>query len=397
MPRMPAARLAMRTLCASILFAAVLVAWSPRALAAVDVTIQPPDDGAPVTISTDDIQGEVDDTYSVLQADGSSRSVVVENGVSLLQLLERADANFGYTAIEIQRPSGGALRLTREQVGEEPAPVIYTDPSGVSWLLGSSEEEGAVLAADHFKLGETLTLAQESQSKLTVTITPKKRKIDPGGTVAFQAGVRNGPAGATYTFDWNFQDGVRKTGPENRVTHKFKKRGEYRVLVTAKIDGTGRSDSAPVAVIVVGKPIESKKNRTGGGKNTDENAPDSGSSDGANGPAQNPSPVTPAPAPAPAPAPVKPKTPKAPKIATDPVGGALIEGNLLADASASPQKSILRSAARAAREGTLKKKSSTVESAGGGTPEAAISIGSVLLLVGLGAGMELRRTRPRML
>ncbi len=371
----------------------LLAAWSPAALAGVDVTIRPPGGGSPATISTDDVQGQVDGTYWV---DGEAQPIEVRDGVSIAQLLEETNTDFNYDAIELVRPTGETLRLTREQIDAEQQPVIYVDQAGVSRFLGAPSASGRVASADHFQLGATLSLSQRSQSPLTVALTPQSKRIEPGGRVTFRASATGGPEGATYTYAWNFDDGSTVEGARSTVTHRFGKRGQYQVLVTAKIVGTARSDKAPVAIIQVGEPSKSKKNRTGGGTNKDADAPESGSSDGPSGPGQSQGPSDPAAAPAPAPTPSPPKKPKPksqpPEIAT---GGSMVEGTLLA-AGAPLNAEVLTSAARAARDGTPKEKADD-RGDSGGVSEAALGIASMFGLLGLGAGMELRQTRRRRL
>lgn len=379
-----------------------LGAWSAPALGAVSVTVEPAR-GEPETISTDEIvQPDIDTTYTVRQRSGAESRVKVENGISIRQLLEATKTEISYGTVEITRPNGSTLVLSRDQIdaSQPPPPVLYTDASGVTRFLRSPWDSDDSNAGDSFEVSGTLVLRQQKRSALDVTVTASPKKIEEGESVTFEASASGGPTGASYIFRWDFRDdGPTKQGSEREVTHKFDKRGEYQVLVTASIPGSERSDPAVVEV-TVGEPEDSDKDRSGGGTNTTGGA-DSGASDGSSGggstyggstygggtSAPTYTPPPPAPYTPPAPPPSTTPEPPPPGIATD---GSFVEGNLLADASDPPSGSILESAARAARDGRQRDN----DDSGGGAPEAALSVAAALALLGLGAGLESRQGRP---
>jgi hypothetical protein len=367
----------------------------PSTPTGVSVTIKPAGGAAPQTISTADIpNGDMNTTYKV----GTQR-VVVNGGVSIYQLLDKANANFDYAEIEIPRPDGSLLRLTKDQVEDTKPAGFYTDAQGVTHFIGPTGSNGTVATKDYFTVGTAITLTQQRESRLKVAVSPSKKKVKLGASVTFTADVTGDEDGENITYTWGLK-GEKQTQGGPRFTQKFPSEDNvYQLLVAVRIEGSSISESA-VATITVGDPKKSKEGQTGTGDATD--GADSGSSTGSGGvgtdsgstytPSYTPStpstPVTPAPTP--------PSTPdyKPPKPLDLATSGTPVEGNLLADVSDPPPSTILESAARAAREGKQKDDSA---GEGGGVSEAAISIVGVLALLALGAGIETRQGRlPRL-
>jgi PKD domain len=397
MPRLP--RWANRSLPAASVALAACAAWSAPALAGVSLTVQPTR-GEPVTVSTDGLDPEIiDAVYTVRERDGTVEDVRV-TGFSIRQLLERANLDTGYGTVEMTRPDGRMLAFSRKQINssEPPPPVIYTDEAGVTRFL-RPQWGNEVNAVDDFEVSGTLALTLNERSPIKVTVSASPEEIEAGESVTFEASASGGRTD-DYVFHWDFRDGTSKKGPAREVPHKFKKRGEYRVQVTASLPGE-HSDAVETEV-TVGEPEESDRDRSGGGTDTTGGA-DGGPTDGSGGGGTTSgatSPPTPSYAPPaytpPTPAPYKPAAPTppsstpAPGVATD---GSFVEGNLLADAGDPPSGGILESAARAARDGTPRDSDE-----GGGVPEAALALAGALALLGLGAALELRQgptLRPR--
>jgi hypothetical protein len=398
MARMPSLlRPAVRLLLAVAFAVLAPPAASALAQAGVSVTIEPPGGAAPQTISTADIpNGDMSTTYKV-----GAQKIVVDGGVSIYQLLDKANANFDYAEIEIPRPDGSTLRLTKDQVEDTKPPGFYTDDQGVTHFIGPTASNGSVATKDYFTVGATITLTQQRESRLKVTISPSKKKIEVGGSVAFRAQVTGDEGGESVTYTWGLK-GKKQTQAGPTFTQKFPtKDGVYQFLVAVRIEGSSISETA-VATITVGDPKKSKDGQTGGGDAADGgdtgSTTGSGGSSSGSGSTYTPSytPSTPASPPVTPTTPTRPSTPSAkppqpPDIATS---GTPVEGNLLADVSDPPPSSILDSAARAAREGRQKDESAAD---GADVSEAALSIVGVLALLALGAGIETRQGRlPRL-
>jgi hypothetical protein len=400
--RMPSLlRPAVGGLLAAVCILVALAVPSAHAQAGIEVTIQPPNGGQPASILTTDVTGDITASYKIRAASGGAPTIInVIKGVSLRQLLEKTGTDFGFETIEVKRPDGSTLTITKDQV-EDPRnqPVFYVDENGVTNFIGPRVGGASVVESEnYFPVSGPLTFTQQAQSKLKVSISPKKKKIELGGSVRFQATVSGQDAGETIAYTWGI-NGKKQTQGGSRFTQKFpSKDGVYEFLVAARIEGSDVSTAA-VAKITVGDPDKADDEQTGSGDATDGSGSGTGTGTGTGGsgydsgstytPSYTP---TPSPAPAPTPPPT-PSTPPAdvPDIATS---GTTVEGNLLADVSDPPPSSILESAARAAREG----KQSDDESAadGAGVSEAALSIAGVLALLALGAGIETREGRlPR--
>lgn len=398
MTRMPRlSQWALRPLLSASIVLAALAAWSAPALAAISVTLQPTD-GDPVTVSTDGLDPEVDNArYTIRERDGTTHDEWI-TGFSIRQLLEKENMATSYETVEIPHPNGRTLTFSRKQINssDPPPPVVYADDAGVVHFLRPQWGDEAN-AQDRFEVSGTLALALQERSPIEVEVSPSSKEIDAGESVTFEASASGGRTD-DYVYHWDFRDGTTQKERANEVTHVFKKRGEYRVRVTASLPG--EHSEADEVEVVVGEPEESDEKDGGGGTNTTGGAND-GASDGSTGggstgggstggsyaPSYDPVPYTPAPT-----APYDPVTPPpasskpapAPGIATD---GSFVEGNLLADAGDPPSGGILESAARAARAGS----SEDSDEGGAGIPEVALSLAAALALLALGAALELRQ------
>jgi hypothetical protein len=393
-------RLAVRSLLLAVCAAVALTASSATAQTAVTVVIQPPGAADPKPVSLDDVQPDIGtgapQPFQIAKPAGGTQRVEVSDGVSLQKLLSETGTNFDFVTIQVPRPDGSTLTLTKEQVKDpRNQQVFYTDPQGVSRFIGPRQANGVVLAKDYFEVKGTVTLVQRSQSKLKVTISPAKKKIDLGGSITFKAAVTGNEPGESVTYTW-WLAGRKQKVAGSSFTQKFPKKDDvYKFSVAARIGGSETSVTA-VATITVGDPEKADEEQTGGGEG--DTGADGGTADGSDGggssayapstytPSYTPAPVTP-PAPTPTPTPEPP-----PNVATS---GTPVEGNLLADVSDPPPSNILESAAQAARQG--KQKSDEGTDGDIGVSEAAVSVFAALALLGLGAGIETRQgRRPRL-
>jgi hypothetical protein len=202
--------------------------------------------------------------------------------------------------------------------------------------------------------------------------------VDVGQAVTFTAAGEGG-AGQKLSYRWNFDD---KTGrPGRQVTHRFKEKGSYNVVVsvTTPEDPVGAPDIIRVRV----GPAPKGPDRQGGGTNSSAAAPTSGTAaGGSGGTSGGTGQAAGGPAQATSPAKTARRRPR-----PDTAGGEQIEGTLLSDATVVPQKPAARK--RAARTGNDR-----VTEGGFGVPGVAWGVLITLGLAGTGALVELRSALP---
>jgi hypothetical protein len=391
MARMPSVLRSARLLLPPVLVVALVLCWPALAAAPVgiEVNVTKPD-GTQESILTDEAsQDIIDATYEVRRPNVPTEKRKI-TGISIRALLDELDAAEDYGKLEIVKPNGATLTLTKKQVDHILPPVLYADEAGKTWFL--------VDDGPHFALPGSAIAIEQIAAALKVEVEASPRRVEAGERVKLTASVTGGAAGDKYFFDWSFDDGKRKIDGGRTVSHRFAEDGSYKVVVKIESLADGAVRESGSVRVQVGDPEKSDEDREGGGDNGAAAAPDSGTSTGSSGggysygdgytPDTSAAPVTPAPTPVPPPpAPVEP-TP--PATATS---GTSVEGNLLADVSDSAPSSALDAAARAARHGNPNDGAPD----GADVSEAALSIAGVLALLGFGAGLESRQGRlPRM-
>lgn len=357
--------------------AALALPWAAAARADVSqVTVISPG-GAEQTLALEALAGgeDVIDRAYVLRG-GEGESSVTVTGFSLAALLEAAGADpYGFSFLEVQRPAGDAVLLSRHQALDPGAfadgpPVVYPTATGTGFLRPSSGA-GDLNAGDSFAAPQGISIVLRKGSQLRVRAKASPIHTEPGQPVDFEAIVERAGSGASLAFSWYFDDGGSGSGETAR--HRFAKPGSYDVVVgvTANGDETGASD---VVTVQVGA-APAGPDRKGGGRNEAEDAPDHGS---AGGPSE------------PDPEPQQQAQPKA-KTKTEQVkpqpSGDLVSGELLG-APAEESSQPLQPAAASARRGRLE------GSSGGGVPAAAWGVLATLGLLGAGALVEARQLGP---
>lgn len=267
-------------------FLVVLAAIAGSAFAASPasagtVTIKGPQGGPDITRELSDLtaQFDVDADYDVRSSSGLVRSEPIR-GISIDALFKAVNADTAYRGVNVLRPNGGSVFISKAQVtAAAPSPVIYESGGEVRFLRPSYNERDNN-AVDLVSAGGNLILQQTADSSLKITAKASKTKAKARESVKFTATVEGIGAGEQTEISWVFADG--KTGKGAEVSHRFSKRGVYRVLATVKTAGSGLSSSAVVQV-QIGNPVKSDKKRSGGGNNDAAGAPDSGASDGQSG------------------------------------------------------------------------------------------------------------------
>jgi hypothetical protein len=222
--------------------------------------------------------GDVADrNYAVRSETGEETRTV--SGFSLAALLEAAGADpYSFSYAEVQRPSGGAVLLSRTQAlsnGGDGPPVVYATAAGTAFLRPSAGGED-LNAADCFEAPQGLTIVLRKGAALQLRAEASPRKTQPGKPVSFEAIVERSGAGEELTYSWYFDDGHSASGDE--VSHSFAKPGSYDVVVGARASGEEAGASA-VVTVQVGEP-PSGPDRKGGGSSEKKDAPDHGAASG---------------------------------------------------------------------------------------------------------------------
>jgi len=376
-----------------LLIVAAIAAW---VLAAPGVSVARTDDAQVTVVDPSGNQrtlslaalgsGDVvDGTYTLRSADGESTQAVT--GFSPAAILAAAGADpYGFSYLELQRPAGGSVLLSRHQALDpgafpEGPPVVYATATGTGFLRPSGGPAD-LNATDSFEAPQGITIVLRKGSPLQVRAQASTVRTRPGRPVTFSAIVDRAGAGEQLTYSWYFDDGSSSTGARTR--HRFSKRGSYDVVVGVTTAGDETGASA-VVTVQVGPPLGGP-DRKGGGTNEDVAAPDHGAAHG-NGGGDTTAAGTAAPS-TPATRPAATRRPPAPKRrprrrSSRPPPGRQVSGELLS-AVAEPTKP-RPVATAAARTGKL-----DGDGGAGGVPETAIGIVVTLGLLGLGALAELR-------
>jgi hypothetical protein len=253
---------------------------APAGALASDEIVVEPEGHAPRTVHLSGL-GDPDVVareYTVRDAAGERRVPIT--GHSLDRVLHRARVNpYSFGDIEIFA-AGGSVTLSRDEVVDSDAfpdgPPVFWMEGGVSNFLRPANPAAA---AARIGGGGPMTIRVSRPSELDVRAEASARKVDPGEPVTFTATVTGAPSGERVEVSWYFDDGRSGSGP--RVTHRFRKRGTYRVVVGATTSPDEPGADASVTV-QVGEPRDGP-NRTGGGTNRDAGAPDSGVGTGSSG------------------------------------------------------------------------------------------------------------------
>jgi PKD repeat protein len=256
--------------------------WGAAARAdSPQVTVVSPG-GAAQTLSLAALAGgeDVVERSYVVRSGGAEEQRVL-SGYSLAAVLDAAGADpFSFSYLEVQRPGGGAVTLSKTQALGDGAfpdgpPLVYPTAAGTGFLrpsAGAGDENGG----DAFEAPQGLTIALRKGASLQLRATATPRKVAVGEKVKFAAVVERSGAGEALTYSWYFDDGNSADGPE--ATHSFAKPGSYDVVVGVKASAEEAGASAVVSV-QVGAAAEGP-DRKGGGKNKDAKAPDHGAATG---------------------------------------------------------------------------------------------------------------------
>jgi PKD domain len=275
----------------ALIAAAALTACSPAApwleaarADAAQVTVVAPG-GTQQALSLDALAGQEDVSerpYVLRSTTGESTQTVT--GFSLGRVLEAAGADpYGLSYLEVQRPAGGTVLLSRHQALDpgafaEGPPVVYATAAGTGFLRPSSGTED-LNATDSFEAPQGITLVLRKDSPLRVVAKASPLRTKPGQPVSFEAVIERAGAGEQLTYSWYFDDGHSASGATAR--HSFAKRGSYDVIVGVTTPGNSAGTSA-VVTVQVGASLAGPE-RKGSGRNRNADAPDHGAATGTRG------------------------------------------------------------------------------------------------------------------
>ena len=131
----------------------------------------------------------VDRAYALRSGEGESTETVT--GFSLAAILDAAGADpYGFSYLEVQRPAGGAVLLSRHQALDpgafaEGPPVVYATAAGTAFLRPSSGA-GDLNATDSFEAPQGVTVVLRKGSPLRVRAQASTLRTRPGKPVDFQ-------------------------------------------------------------------------------------------------------------------------------------------------------------------------------------------------------------------
>jgi hypothetical protein len=383
MPNPP--RKALRRLLPACVVAAAFAVWCAIALAAPTLTVELPD----AELREVDVaalrEPDIDTVYRVRTAKGDDFTQKPVIGYSLGMVFESINAT---DFEEIELGPAGEITLTADQLNDVPSPALFVEGDEVMFIRNSQGPKD--VNAHHVVTVSGTTITQSSESSLRISASAS-RKAKAGETVRFQARHSGGGVAKKYDYEWDFDDGETKVGQD--VKHAYDEAGTYDVTVTVTSKDS-EDDVIEEAVkhvkVNIGEPDEVEEGRSGGGTNTADGAPASGTYGGDSGAGGSYGTTA-------------PSTPYTPAPSTDGFDaitsdkdpfeedGNTVEGALLANIDA-PVNDSTASALRAARTGDP---DFEVPESGGALPPAAWAGLGALFLMGAGAGLESGR-RPRL-
>lgn len=298
--RAPGGRAVARRCAAVALLSAVALLGGPAtsALAGPGVTIKQAQ-SQPVTLSGGQISGQADTgarSYTVRENPGEPARKVVLGGLSIRGLLKAAGLNpSAVTHVDVVGADGPLITLTGPDINSPPfpeGPALVSDRGGTTTFIRPVRDPGGTSALVRSAPGTPLEIQVDSASLLSVEVIPSSRTVKTGEAVTLRARVRFAPAGVSFTYRWNFDDGALGSG--NTVSHTFSEGGEFQPTVEVQGTGGGQCSSqcaglGKVKITVIGqtrRPDQPAGDPLGdgpGGTGSGGSGSGSGSGDGSGG------------------------------------------------------------------------------------------------------------------
>lgn len=179
------------------------------------------------------------------------------SGLSIGALL----GNYGITGSRVQvvNEHGGSYVVTPAQFGS----AMLSDDGTTTRFFRSS---GGVLT-DYTETSDVTLEVSVDGGDLAIRATASRKRIKVGETVTFQASVRNGAPGATYSYRWDFGQGLVQG---KRVNHSPDLAGPLFALVEVRNTDPGctvRCGGTEQVTVEVGEAPEQPKDAAAGGPN----------------------------------------------------------------------------------------------------------------------------------
>lgn len=267
------------------LAASAVIGAAPSIASAASIVEVTPLGGSAATINLHKLSGE-EDVNDVAYAIRSKQATNTETvtGFSLERILVEGGVDvYTFNYVEIVRPGGGSVLLTRAQVRADGAfpdgqPVVLEDGASPAFLRPSAGPED-YNDDDRFTASPLRVIVHEG-SLIELQAEASRSKAEVGERITFNATVTRQAAGTDPEISWSFGDGATKTGA--RVSHTFSEPGLWKVAVGATTPNDRTGGSALVEVRV-GKSKAGGPDREGGGEDGGKGASDQGTSEGSGG------------------------------------------------------------------------------------------------------------------
>jgi hypothetical protein len=226
-----------------------------------------------------DVHGLV---YTLREADGTTSTTTVPDGISLGALLSAAglDAD-AFDYLELPRADGSRAILMRDDLGgtTEGPPVVWSDTQGVHFLRPSGGE-GDANGADLVTTGDgSIAVALKRGQPLVPRIAVSTLRAQPHERVDFSASLVGGASlGPGLDYQWYF-DGFGTVRGAN-ISHRFPPGGPYLVLLNV-VRGDGTSVGAPDSENI--RVVRARERHSDDAHRSDESQRGDGSGQGGGG------------------------------------------------------------------------------------------------------------------
>ena len=185
-----------------------------------------------------DVQSQ---SYTLRKAAGSAGQRLTLTGLSIRGLLSLAGFDPDQVKfIQIVRDDGSLATLKRADFAD-PAPfpegpALVTDEGSTTRFFRPVRDADSTNVRDNILAsGSPLDVTVDGGALLAVRARANPRKAAVGRTVRFRARVRFPPAGASFTYQWDFGDGTSGFGAS--VTHQYSEAGPFQAQVN--VEGSG--------------------------------------------------------------------------------------------------------------------------------------------------------------
>lgn len=259
--------------------AALLAGGAASAQAGPGITLKQGVNNPTQLISGGQISGSANagGTYTLRERPSDPGTKVSVSGLSVSALLSLAGYNPGAVRfVQVVGGDGTVITVTGPEINSPPfpeGPAIVADDGATTRFIKPSRTSGGTSQFVSSVRGRPLEMTVEGGSLLSVRASASPTTVEVGQTVTFRASIRFPPAGASYTYTWDFNDGESAVGAT--VTHRYKVSGNLIPRVTVR--GSGGSDAkcasvcegtATVDVTVTGSEREGDLGTPGGSGGT---------------------------------------------------------------------------------------------------------------------------------